>query len=281
MPDTPEILTGLSAIAPDYDALICDVWGVVHNGREPFPAACDALRRFRATRGRVVLLTNAPRPPGDIEEMFRRIGVPEDFYDAIVTSGSAARDELEQRATRGLKSFMHLGPERDRNVYAGLPLTLTKAAGAEVVLCTGLYDDETENPGDYAAILAEMRAHDLVMLCANPDVRVPRGEKLIWCAGALAEAYQALGGAVVYYGKPHAPIYKAALAATGGARRPLAIGDGLNTDIAGANAAGLDALFVAEGLHLAELGALTGENLTRLFAAAGVRARAAIPALVW
>ncbi len=281
MPDTPEILSGLSEIASGYDALICDVWGVVHNGREPFLPACEALRQFRAARGRVVLLTNAPRPPGDIEEMFRRIGVPEDFYDAIVTSGSAARDELEQRAARGLKSFMHLGPERDRNVYAGLPLTLTKAAGAEVVLCTGLYDDETESPGDYAAILAEMRAHDLVMLCANPDVRVPRGDKLIWCAGALAEAYQALGGAVVYYGKPHAPIYKAALAATNDAKRPLAIGDGLNTDIAGANAAGLDALFVAEGLHLAELGALTGENLTRLFAAANVRARAAIPALVW
>ncbi|MBI1330417.1 MAG: TIGR01459 family HAD-type hydrolase [Alphaproteobacteria bacterium] len=277
----PQILPGLSAIAGDYDALICDVWGVIHNGKTPYPAACEALRRFRETRGKVVLLTNAPRPPGDIVTMFDRLGVPHDCYDSIVTSGFAAREDMEKRIASGLRAFYHLGPDRDRGVFEGLAAVATDVTQADVVLCTGLFNDETEAPDDYAEIFAAMRARDLTMLCANPDIRVPRGDRLIWCAGALAQAYEKLGGQVVYYGKPHGPIYRAALAQSGGAKRPLAIGDGLKTDVLGANRAGLDVLFVAGDLHAEELGTFSPENLSAMLSTAGVSAVAAMPALVW
>jgi len=278
---TTRLLAGLSEIAPQYDTLICDVWGVLHNGATAHAPACAALKTFRAKHGRVVLLSNAPRPASDVEIQFERIGVPLDCYDTIVTSGAAAREDLARRCARGGLAMLHLGPERDHSVFAGLNVTLTDVAGAEIVLCTGPYDDETETPADYAGRLADLQARGLTMLCANPDLVVQRGGKLVYCAGSLAQAYEKIGGKVVYYGKPHLPIYQHVRAVAGGAPRPLAIGDGLVTDIRGANAAGIDVLFIADGIHGEDVTEFTEAHLEKLFAGVGVHAKAAMRALVW
>jgi len=277
----PQLLTHLADIAPDYDALICDIWGVLHNGATAHLAACDALKLFRQKHGPVVLLSNAPRPAKDLEEQFRRFGVPSDCFDAIVTSGAATRDDLARRAATSKLAMLHLGPPRDRNVFEGLNVEPADIAHAKIVLCTGPYHDETETPDDYKDMLAELRARGLTMLCANPDLVVQRGGKLVYCAGALAQAYEKIGGAVVYYGKPHLPIYDAVRVELKGARRPLAIGDGLGTDIKGANAAGIDALFIADGIHGEDVSEFTGRHLAELFAKAAVHARAAMRTLVW
>ena len=285
----PPILRGLHELASDYDALICDVWGVVHNGREPNPATVDALQGFRASRGPVILLTNAPRIAADVRSQFDRIGVPHDCYDAIVTSGQAARDDLVLRASAAKPlALFNLGPERDRATYDGVPLSLVPADEADLVLCTGLFDDETETPDDYRGMLEGFRSRDLLMICANPDVTVRRGDTAVYCAGAIARAYETVGGKVLYYGKPHPPIFEAAIAQArrfGAARRPLVVGDGLETDIRGANRMGWDALFVSGGLFGVEIGSLTGdraaERLGELFVEHDVHARAVMTTLAW
>lgn len=275
------LLEHFGEFAASYQTLICDVWGVIHNGATAHMPACAALKTFRDRGGRVVLLSNAPRPPSDLEPQFERIGVPLDCYDTIVTSGGAAREDLARRAGPGGLRMLHLGPERDRNLYAGLNITLTDTAGAEIILCTGPYDDETETPDDYKDRLAEYRARELTMLCANPDRVVQRGGKLVYCAGSLAEAYEKIGGKVIYYGKPHLPIYAHVRAVAGGAPKALAIGDGLATDVRGANAAGIDVLFIADGIHGEDVSEFTEAQIDKLFAEAGVHARAAMRALVW
>lgn len=275
----PTLLTRFSTIASEYDALVCDVWGVLHNGATAFPAACAALKNFRDRHGRVILLSNAPRPASDIEAQFERFGVPLDCYDTIVTSGAAAREDLARR--RGAKMF-HFGPGRDVNVYIGLAIEkVATLDDADIVLCTGPFDDEVEGPDDYKQLLADMKARNLTFLCANPDYQVQRGGKLVYCAGALAQAYEAIGGKVVYYGKPHLPIYDHVRAAAGGARRFLAIGDGLKTDIRGANAAKIDALFIADGVHGEDVREFTEKHMAELFEQYGSRARYAARALVW
>lgn len=287
MADSPRILSGLHEIAPGHDALICDVWGVLHNGARIYADAVDALVRFRAAFGPVVLLSNAPRPVGDIEEQFAKLGVPKDCYDAIVTSGVAARDDLAARAAGTKLSLYHLGPERDRGVFQGLPMEqVEKPEDANIVLCTGLFDDDVETPDNYRDLLRTLQTRDLTMLCANPDFVVQRGGKLVYCAGAIARAYEKIGGAVVYYGKPHAPIYEpvlraAKLAAGRDVARPLAVGDGLETDIRGANNVGMESLFIADGIHGEEIGDVTEASLARLFGKAGLSPRAALRALVW
>lgn len=286
MANLPAIIGGLREIAPGYDGLICDVWGVLHNGVAAYGDAVEALRRFRADFGPVVLLSNAPRPPEALREQFAMLGVPQDCFDAIITSGGATRDDLARRAAGGRIALYHLGPERDRGVFEGLAIDCVEPDAARLALCTGLFDDEVETPDDYADLFAALKARDLVMICANPDIVVQRGGKLVYCAGALARAYEEAGGKVVYYGKPHAPIYRAVLAAARKAAghdvvRPLAVGDGLATDIKGANAAGIDALFVANGIHGEEIGTLTADSLARALSPQGLSARAALPALIW
>jgi len=281
MNHSPELINGLREIAPGYDALVCDVWGVLHNGSLANREACAALKTFRDTRGPVVLLTNAPRPVRDVEEMFRKFGVPLDCYDAIVTSGVATREDLEARTKAARLQMLHLGPERDRGIFEGLDIQTTDVEHADIVLCSGLYDDDTETPSDYTDLLARVRLRSLTMICANPDWVVQRGGKLIYCAGALANEYEKIGGAVVYYGKPKTAIYNNVRAALRGAQKPLAIGDGMHTDIKGANAAGLDALFIADGIHGEDVADMTPGHLGKLFADAGVHARAAMRTLVW
>ena len=278
----PRLITGLSEIARDHDALICDIWGVVHNGHAPFPEAAEALRQFRSTQGPVVLLSNAPRPPGSVEDQFRRIGVATDFYDAIVTSGGAVRDDLAARTGQaGPLALYYIGPEQDTGLLSGLAVTRVGIDQAGVALCVGLVDDLTETPDDYSDILAAMRAKNLTMLCANPDLKVYRGSQLCWCAGALAQAYEAIDGPVIYYGKPYTAIYDSALKAAGRPKKALAIGDALITDLKGAQDAGLEALFIADGLHGEEIEPYTAQHLSEMFVAANVGAKAAMRALRW
>lgn len=277
----PLILSGLREIAPDYDALVCDVWGVLHNGHVANAGAVEALRTFRRERGPVILLSNAPRPKRDLEAQFARFGVPPDCYDEIVTSGIATRLDLEGRTRARRLRMFHLGPERDRGIFEGLDIELANIATAEIVLDSGLFDDDVETPDNYKNRLAAMKSRDLIMLCANPDWVVQRGGRLVWCAGALANEYEKIGGRVIYYGKPMPEIYALVRAGAPGARRMLAIGDGLHTDIKGANRAGIDALFIADGIHGEDIREVTGQRMAELFAGAEVHARAAMRALVW
>ena len=277
----PRLITGLSELAPAYDALICDVWGVIHDGHKAHPAAAEALIHFRKKHGPVVLLTNAPRRADSVAALCAGYGVPPDCYDAIVSSGEAARDALARESATGTLPLYYIGPDKDLPVMEGLDLALTGIAEARLAMCTGLLDDLTETPEDYADRLAAMRARNLTMICANPDLVVHRGPKLCYCAGALAKEYEKLGGTVVYYGKPHRPIYDAALAAAGNIKKPLAIGDGMFTDILGANRAGLDVLFIADGVHGEEVEPYNADHLGKLFAKSGVHALAASRSLTW
>ena len=276
----PRLISGLSEIASGHDALICDVWGVVHDGQTHHPAA-EALYKFKEKHGPVILLTNAPRVPAEVAAQCAGYGLPPDCYDAIVSSGGAARDELARRSASRTLPLYYIGPDRDLPMIAGLDIRRTDIAQAEVALVIGLVDDMTETVEDYAGVLAAMKARGLAMLCANPDLVVHRGARLVYCAGALAQAYQKLGGEVIYYGKPHLPVYRAALAAAGNPKRPLAVGDGLLTDIKGANAAGLDVLFIADGVHGEEVNPYTAQHLADLFARFGARAQTATRALQW
>jgi HAD superfamily hydrolase (TIGR01459 family) len=288
----PRLISGLSEIAANHDALICDVWGVIHDGQAHHPAAARALTRFRERHGPVILLTNAPRVPAEVAAQCARYGLPDGCYDAIVSSGGACREELIRRSAgasaragatnqKGTLPVYYIGPESDLTMVAGLDIVRTDIAEASVALCIGLADDMTETVADYAGRLAAMKARGLTMLCANPDLVVHRGARLLYCAGSLAKAYEALGGEVIYYGKPYLPVYEAALKAAGNPRRPLAVGDGLLTDIKGANAAGLDVLFIADGVHGEEIAPYTAAHLGDLFARFGAVAGTATRTLQW
>ena len=284
------LISGLSEIASGHDALICDVWGVVHDGQRHHPAAAEALYRFKEKHGPVVLLTNAPRVPAEVAAQCSSYGLPPDCYDAIVSSGGAAREELARRSAKGTVTLHYIGPDRDLPMIAGLDIRRSGIDEADVALAIGLRDDWNETPDMYADELKAMRARGLTMICANPDLVVHRGEKLLYCAGSLAKAYEALDGAVIYYGKPHRPIYDSALDAAALAakaanrpspKRPLAVGDGLLTDIKGANGAGIEALFIADGVHGEETRPYTAEHMESLFARFGAHARAVTRALKW
>ena len=250
----PHALSGLGEIAGDYDLLLCDVWGVIHNGRESWPAACDALARFNRDHGHVVLISNSPRPSSDVVAQLDRLGVPRDSWRAFVTSGDATRAELAKRAPG---PAWIIGPDRDWPLYEGLGLQTARGAGdAAFISVTGPVDDETETPEDYRERLAAGADRDLEMICANPDRVVQRGDKLIYCGGSLADLYESLGGRVTMAGKPYGPIYELAIAEgqkllgrTVDRARVLCIGDGVVTDVLGADRQALDCLFIAQGIH--------------------------------
>lgn len=270
-------ISGLGLLAGLYDAVLCDIWGVVHNGVTAHAGAVDALTRFRSGGGRVVLISNAPRPAGEVEKMLAALDVPRAAWDAIVTSGDMTRLLLQARAGQAM---YHLGPARDRAVFDGIAVRLTQPEDAAFVLCTGLFDDDKEEPESYRDALALLRQRGLDMICANPDLVVERGGRLVYCAGALAQLYETLGGRVIYAGKPHLPIYEHALEVLGAdSRRVLAIGDSVRTDLAGAAGAGLDALFIIGGIHAGEDGG--EEALVRMFQEAGVAPQAVLDRLRW
>lgn len=252
-------------LAPRYDVVLCDVWGVLHNGAKGNAAASDALMRAREAGATVILVSNAPRPPEGVAKILDNFGVPRTAYDAIVTSGMVTTALLAKRL--GVKMW-HLGPERDLGIYDGLDVELTDLESAELIVCTGLFDDTVETPDDYRETLVTAKSRSLPFICANPDIVVERGGDLIWCAGAIAEAYAELGGEVIFCGKPHLPIYSTAFATARALRgaevsreRFIAIGDALRTDLAGALNAGIDCLFVAAGIHAGELGLENGDEV--------------------
>ena len=255
------IIQSLSEVSANYDVLFCDLWGCVHNGIRAYPAAIAALQEFRRGGGRVCLMTNAPRPAAQVQAGFGRLGIPDDAWDVIVTSGDAAQDALFAGAVG--RRVWHLGPAKDDAFFTAPPqwsdappIERVPLDEAEGIVCTGLFDEDSETPEDYRARLMIARERGLKLLCANPDIVVDLGERRIYCAGALAEFYQQLGGESLYFGKPHPPIYDLArrLLNLGGDARILVIGDGIRTDIAGGNGEGLDSLFITGGLAAGELG---------------------------
>lgn len=257
-----QIIANLSDISQDYAAVFCDLWGCLHNGVTAYPDAVSALQGFRAKGGRVILLTNAPRPKSDVLAQLIRMNVPQNAWDEIVTSGQAAQ--------YGMLSGMvgtrvhHIGAEKDMGFFHDFDLDMPKTQidlvpldQAQGIICTGLVDDVTETPADYRATLLMAKTLGLPMLCANPDVTVHVGGQLQYCAGALAADYEAMGGKSLYFGKPHPPIYDLArqkLAAMGVDGAVLCIGDGINTDILGASGEGLDSLYITSGIDHARFG---------------------------
>jgi HAD superfamily hydrolase (TIGR01459 family) len=286
----PHLPLGLSDVADLYDAILCDVWGVIHNGRESFPAACEALAWFQRERGPVVLISNSPRPSEDVVSQLRDLGVPDAAWAAFVTSGDATRLEISARAPGPAWA---IGPARDASLYVGTGVRFAETPDeAAFVSCTGLFDDEIETPKDYRSRLEICAKRGLVMICANPDKIVQRGDTIIYCGGALADLYVQMGGAVVMAGKPYHPIYDMARSEVNrlaGRDAPkskiLAIGDGMPTDVAGANNEGLPLMFIAGGIHAAEIlnpkGEIDPERLAALFAREDARADYAMADLSW
>jgi HAD superfamily hydrolase (TIGR01450 family) len=247
-------ISTLTDVSVGYDVILCDVWGVLHDGISAFPLAAEALAKARAKGATVVLITNSPRPYPGVVSQLRMIGVPDDAYDRIVTSGDVTRHLIAE----GPKKVFLLGPERDLPLLDGLGVEVVGEADATCVVCTGFYDDETETPEDYRDMLLRLRDRNVPMICANPDLVVERGHKIIPCAGAMAALYVELGGESRIAGKPHRPIYEAAIAEAREARgdfdlsRVMAIGDGMPTDVRGAINYGLDLLYISGGIHVRE-----------------------------
>ena len=284
-------ISGLSELAPRYDAIFCDVWGVLIDGLRCYPNAAGALRAFRRQGGRVALITNASRPSTEVTRQLEGLGVPRDCWDVIVSAGELALREIVAR--RGQACF-HLGPAQDRGLFEaaagllGAPPRRVGLEDADYVVCTGLIDDAREEPEDYDEPLRAMLRRNLTMLCANPDVVVEVGGQRLYCAGALARRYETMGGRVLTFGKPYGAIYDAARAALDAPERSLrvlAIGDGAETDLAGAGRAGIDCLFVTEGVHREEIrdaaGVLDPQALEQLFLRAKARPVAMAGELVW
>ncbi|WP_347264239.1 TIGR01459 family HAD-type hydrolase [Nitrobacter sp.] len=250
---TLRFIDHLRELATERDVVLCDVWGVVHNGVVSFREACSALKTFRDRDGTVIFITNAPRPADAVRRQLRRFGVPDDAYDGIASSGDLTRNYVAEHPA---KAIFWLGPERDSAIHEGLDPVFAPIERADYIICTGPFDDETETAEDYRALMIQARERKLPLICANPDIVVQSGDRLLYCAGAIAELYRELGGEVVFYGKPHRPIYERAMALARERRggdtplsRVLAIGDSVRTDLMGAHAFGIDLVFLTRGIH--------------------------------
>ncbi|MGU3536443.1 TIGR01459 family HAD-type hydrolase [Methylobacterium sp. A54F] len=296
---TVPTLDGIAGIAARYDLILCDVWGVLHDGTRAHAGAGDALIRFRGLDPdgrprRVVLVSNAPRPAPGVQRILDRFGVPRAAYDAILTSGDLTRGLVRAHLAEAPGARIHhLGPERDGPLFDGLDARLVPGEVADLVVNTGPFDDTRETAEDYRDRLADFRARDVPMICANPDLVVERDGELIPCAGLIAAAYEEIGGRVTWAGKPHRPVYEAALDLAGeldGLGRPapervLAVGDALRTDIAGARGFGIPSLLVARGIHAEELGVSAEHDrlgdVAAWLARQAVQPDAVIERLVW
>ena len=276
-------VNGLADVAHDYDAVFCDIWGVVHNGRRPHFAACHALERYREQVGPVVLMSNTSRPSASVPEHFAQLEMPDGFFDAVVTSGDAIVNDLAARSPG--PAFL-IGPtsddgtQDDMSLFDQVPMNFADIDDAAFAVCTGFYDIE-DAPEDYADLLDDLLQRELEMVCTNPDVRVQVEGRVYPCAGAIAQLYERMGGTVVYGGKPHPPIYRLGRAwleqIIGYApTRVLMIGDNLFTDVLGAQNEGLDCLFIQDGLY-----GSTADEFRTLCERHGVSARYQLPELVW
>jgi HAD superfamily hydrolase (TIGR01459 family) len=288
----PDFIAGLRAIADRYDAFILDLWGVLHDGTAPFPGVIDALERLAAADKRIAILSNAPRRAEAVAQRVAEIGIPRRLYHALVSSGEETWQRLARRddafhAALGRK-VLHIGPPRDHGMLDGLDLDkVARVAEAEFILNTGPWGWE-ETPENYEARLAEAKARDLPMVCANPDLVVMHQNRLMICAGTLADLYERMGGRVVWHGKPHRAVYERCFEALGAGERArvLAVGDSLRTDIAGANGVGIDSLLVAAGIHAEEFGVREGEIPDRArvrlaIDSSGHRPQFVAPRFVW
>ncbi len=287
-PITPPLASGLSSLIASYDVVISDVWGVLHNGVRAYPAASHALGEARRAGKPVILVSNAPRQGRVVIEQLDKLGVPRSSYDAIVTSGDVSLHEMKRR--RGQKIY-HIGPSRDDVLFEDFQGDRVPLDEADYIICTGLVDDARETPDDYRALLEKARARNLFFLCGNPDKVVEVGEHLLYCAGALGDLYAEMGGEVLYAGKPFAPAYELALShaetLTGVKADParvLAIGDAMRTDVAGALRMGFDSLFLANGIHAAEItenSVIKTQEMSKLIADHGLHPSAMMFALSW
>jgi len=261
---TLHFVENLRELVGGVDVVLSDIWGVIHNGLESFPEACEALHTYRRNGGRVILITNSPKPADSVQQQLRGLGVADNTYDAIVSSGDLT--QLYVASHPGAKIFW-LGPERHGPIYRGPDTPLVPLEDADYIVCTGPYDDDTETAEDYRDMMLKARERRLTLVCANPDIVVERGDRLIYCAGAIAELYRELGGEVIYYGKPHRPIYDRAMMLAGERqghqierKKVLAIGDSVRTDLAGARDFGIDCLFVTRGIHSEQFNGLDQLN---------------------
>lgn len=278
------VLDSIAPLAPTADVWFLDIWGVLHNGVRPFAGCVEACRTFRNAGGKVILVSNSPRPREGVVAQLTAIGVDPAAYDEAITSGDVSRALIAAYAGR---SVWHLGPERDRPIFSGIDVTLADADNSNAIVCTGLYDDERETPKDYEDRLRPSALRRVPMICANPDLKVERDNRIIYCAGALAQSYEEMGGEVHYAGKPFAPIYEQAFAIagrlTGGPvpkARVLAIGDGVGTDIEGAHRAGVRSVYIASPVFLAR-GTPLAEAGAKLFEGRAAKPAAMMTALTW
>ena len=280
----PLLIKGLHEIANDYNAILCDVWGVLHNGHDPFAGADRALAQFREAGGKVLLLSNAPRPGTAVVARLDEIGVSREAYDDILTSGDVARALLADRGQQS-QTCHHIGPAKDADLLAGIDIQFTGIDEADFILLSGMNDDTVDTPEDYLSAMDTWHARDLQLVCANPDRQVQFGDRVIYCAGAVAEIYEQNGGDVVWLGKPYQPVYERARAQLNDMLdahpRILAIGDGPKTDIPGAQRAGIDALFISGGLASAFQNLHTAEQIGAVLDAENTHALAAMRHLVW
>jgi len=286
----PPVVTSAGALLSQYDAIFCDVWGVVHDGVNAYPLACEALVRFRSGGGTVILVSNAPVPKGEVARMLVSRNVPRDAYDDIVSSGDVA---LGHVAERGYQALHCVGPaDRDSALFAAVADRIAPSfEDADAILCSGLIDDVNDTVDSYRPLLGRAMARSLPFVCANPDLVVDVGGRLYLCAGTIAEVYQAMGGPVFWAGKPHPSAYGAALVAVERLRggkppkeRLLGIGDAVRTDLKSAEGMGIDAIFIASGIHrhdVMDTDAIVPGKLAGLFAAHPVPALAAMPVLAW
>jgi HAD superfamily hydrolase (TIGR01459 family) len=272
-----------------YEVIFCDVWGVLHDGYRAFAETCEALERFRAQGGTVILVSNAPVPKERVADMLDSRAVPRTAWDDIVASGEIA---LRHISEQGYGRIFRIGPpDRDAATFARLSAKLASLEEADAILCTGLNDDRSETADDYLPLLRRALARRVPFVCANPDLVVDVGSDRFYCAGAIADLYERMDGPVFWAGKPHANAYDTAQAAAESIRcapvrraKILAVGDSLRTDLKGAEAAGIDAIFIASGIHRDETmgeGALSADKLAALFAPPAPPALAVMHRLVW
>ncbi|MEL6225899.1 MAG: TIGR01459 family HAD-type hydrolase [Pseudomonadota bacterium] len=281
------ILSSARDLLAAYDAIFCDVWGVVHNGRTAYVEACNLLRDFRASGGTVILVSNAPRRAATVASVLDEKSVPRSSWDAIMSSGEISVRHINEKA---YKRVFHLGPDRDLDLFETINAQRTPLAEAEAIVATGLLNDAHETGEDYRERLAPSAEQGIPLVCANPDLIVDVGGVLLPCAGAIATVYEDLGGPVFWAGKPHAEAYCAAQKLAQELRgapvikdRIIAIGDAERTDIAGAFHYGIASVFIGQGIHRADVmpsgDDLDGPALEKLFSGHSHRPIAALPTL--
>jgi len=247
-------LDHLKNIFNNYDHFVIDLWGVVHNGVEPYEGAMKTIEELYNSKKNYIFLSNAPRPVDDVRKfLVEKMQINKKFLNNIITSGEAAINSIKNFDYG--KFFFHLGPERDSKIFEGLENYKTELEKCDYILCTGLYDSEMNKLNFYEKLLKN--SIDKIMICTNPDLIVDRGNIQEYCAGSIAKLFEKIGGEVVYFGKPYKEIYNSILKEKD---KALIIGDNLRTDIKGANLIKQDSLFIMDGVHKNEIKGLDNLN---------------------